>query len=310
MTEGDTGDDRLSKSDRREVARRKAQALRAEQKKKDRRRRVLLQGGIAVGVLAIIAVVALIISNTYLKPPTAGPLNMASDGITIGQGLKAKTTGAVQPGDEPASSASSNPKVINIRLYIDYQCPLCKKFEMVNEKQLITWLKTGAATLEIHPLAILDAASGGAKYSTRSANAAACVANYSPDSFFAFNGLLFQKQPAEQSSGLTDLQLISMTTDAKVKRPVSIKNCILNQSFKTWVNASTVRALSGPIPGSKLDKVSQTPTVLVDGVKFPGDLDSANDFALFVNTAAGNIFTEESTATPTPTPSASATPAP
>lgn len=310
MTEGDTGDDRLSKNDRRDVARRKAQALRAEQKKKDRRRRFLLQGGITVGVLAVIAAVALIIANTYLKPPTPGPLNMASDGITIGQGLKAATTGALQPGDEPVSSESANPTVIKIRVYIDYQCPLCKKFEMTNEKQLTTWLETGAATLEIHPLAILDPASIGAKYSTRSANAAACVANYSPNNFFAFNALLFQKQPPEQSAGLTDAQLVSLTKQAKVKHPVSIATCIVNQSFKTWVNAATVRASSGPIPNSKVDKVTQTPTVLVDGVKYSGALDSANDFALFVNNAAGNAFTEEATASPTPIPSPSATPTP
>jgi protein-disulfide isomerase len=308
MTEGDTGDDRLSKSDRREVARRKAQALRAEQKKKERRGRLLLQGGIAVAVLAVIAVVSLIIANTYLKPPTPGPLNMASDGITIGQGLKAVTTGALQPGQEPVSSASSNPDVITIRVYLDYQCPLCKNFENTNGKQITTWLKTGAATLEVHPLAILDRNSVGAKYSTRSANAAACVANYSPNNFFDFNALLFQKQPAAQSSGLTDAQLISATKQAKVKHPVSIASCITRQSFKTWVNAATARAATGPIPNSKVGKVTDTPTVLVDGVRYSGAFDNANDFALFVNTAAGNAFTEESTATPTPSPSP--TPAP
>ncbi len=310
MTEGDTGDGRLSKSDRREAARRKAQALRAEQKKKDRRRRLLLQGGIALGVVAVIAAVALIITNTYLKPATPGPLNMASDGITIGQGLKAVTTGAVQPGKEPVSTTSASPDVISIRVYLDYQCPICKQFEATNEKQLSTWLKTGAATLEIHPLAIFDRNSVGTKYSTRSANAAACVANYSPDDFFAFNSLLFQKQPPEQSAGLTDAQLISLTKQAKVKYPASIATCITDQAFKTWVNASTARAATGPIPGSKIGKIAQTPTVLVDGVKYAGALDSANDFALFVNTAAGNAFTEEATASPTPVPSPTATPTP
>ena len=310
MTDGDTGDDRLSTDDRRDAARRKAQALRAEQKKKERRSRVLLQGGIAVAVLAVIAVVSLIIVNTYLKPPTPGPLNMASDGITIGQDFKAVTTGALQPGDEPVSAASTDPNIINIRVYLDYQCALCKKFETANEKQIATWLKTGAATLEIHPLAIFDSSSIGAKYSTRSANAAACVANFSPDNFFAFNALLFQLQPPEQTEGLTDAKLISLAKQAKVKHPASITTCINKQSFKTWVNAATARAASGPIPNSKVGKVTQTPTVIVDGVKYSGALDDANEFALFVNTAAGNAFTEEATASPTPTPIPSATPAP
>lgn len=308
MTDGDTGDDRLSVNDRREIARRKAQALRAEQKKKERRTRVLLQGGIAVAVLAVIAVVSLILVNTYLKPATPGPLNMASDGITIGQNLKAVTTGALQPGDEPVSSASRNPEVINIRVYLDYQCPICKKFETTNEKQISTWLKTGAATLEIHPLSIFDSSSVGAKYSTRAANAAACVANYSPNTFFTFNSLLYQKAPPKQTEGLSDAGLIALTKQAKVTHPASIASCITNQSFKTWVNAATQRVAKGPIPGSKEEKVTDTPTVLVDGVKYSGALDDANEFALFVNTAAGNAFTEESTASPTPAPSA--TPAP
>lgn len=308
MTDGDRGDDRLSRNDRRDAARRKAQALRAEQKKKDRRGRILLQGGIAVAVVAVVAVVSLIIANTYLKPPTPGPLNMASDGITIGQNLKAVTTGALQPGHEPVSSASTDPSVINIRIYLDYQCSICRQFEKTNGKQIETWLKAGAATLEIHPLAILDRNSVGAKYSTRSANAAACVANFSPNSFFAFNSLLFDQQPPEQTEGLTDAKLISLTKQAKVKHPASIATCITEQSFKTWVNAATSRAAIGPIPGSKVDKVTQTPTVIVDGVKYSGALDNANDFALFVNTAAGNAFTEEATATPTPSPTATPTP--
>lgn len=310
MIDGDKGDDRLSRNNRREVARRKAQALRAEQKKKDRRSRLLLQGGITVAVLAVIAVVSLIIANTYLKPPAPGPLNMASDGIVIGPKLAAVTTGALQPGDEPASTASTDPNVINIRIYLDYQCETCEKFEKANEKQLAAWAKSGAATVEIHPLAIFDRNSVGAKYSTRSANAAACVANFSPDNFFRFNALLFANQPAEQTEGLSDAKLISLAKKARVKHPASITTCINDQTFKTWVNAATARAASGPIPGSKVDKVTQTPTILVNGVKYSGALDKANEFALFVNTAAGNAFVEESTASPTPSVSASPTPTP
>lgn len=308
MIDGEKGDDRLSRNNRREVARRKAQALRAEQKKKDRRSRFLLQGGIAVAVLAVIAVVSLIIANTYIKAPIPGPLNMASDGIVIGPKLAAVTTGALQPGDDPVSSASTDPNVINIRIYLDYQCPLCKKFETTNAKQLAAWAKSGAATVEIHPLAIFDRNSVGAKYSTRSANAVACVANFSPNNFFTFNSLLFDNQPAGQTEGLTDATLVSLANKAKVKHPASIATCIDDQTFKTWVNAATARAFTGPIPHSKVDKVTQTPTVIVNGVKYSGALDEANEFALFVNTAAGNVFVEESTASPAPTPSPTPTP--
>ncbi|MEO6944896.1 MAG: thioredoxin domain-containing protein [Lacisediminihabitans sp.] len=233
---------------------------------------------------------------------------MASDGIVIGPKLAAVTTGALQPGDEPVASASTDPDVIHIRIYLDYQCELCQKFESANAKQIAAWAKSGAATVEIHPLAIFDRNSVGAKYSTRSANAAACVANFSPDKFFRFNSLLFDNQPAQQTEGLSDAKLVSLTKRAQVKHSASIASCIDEQTFKTWVNAATARAATGPIPGSKVGKVTQTPTVLVNGVKYSGAFDKANEFALFVNTAAGNAFVEESTASPTPSPSV--TPAP
>ena len=80
----DSADDKLSKNAKREAAREKARVNREEQKKKERRNRFLLQGGIVVGALAIVAIVGLVIVNS-VKPEGPGPLNMASDGIQIGR---------------------------------------------------------------------------------------------------------------------------------------------------------------------------------------------------------------------------------
>jgi protein-disulfide isomerase len=308
MTNGGSGDDRLSKNARREVARQKARALRETQKKRDRRSRFFLQGGLAVVVLAIFAVVALIIANSYLKPPTPGPLNMASDGITIGQNFKAVTTGALQPGQKPVAAASTGPNVINIRIYLDYQCPTCGTFEKTNAEQIATWVKSGAATIEVHPISFLDSQSLGQKYSTRAANAAACVANFSPNSFFEYNALLFENQPKEQTVGLTDPKLVALAKQAKVTHLSSIDSCIDKQTFKSWVNASTARATAGPIPGSNIQKVTQTPTIIVNGAKYTGSVKSANDFSQFVSAQAGNQFSEDPS--PSPTPSSTATPSP
>ncbi|MHB1173375.1 MAG: DsbA family protein [Lacisediminihabitans sp.] len=303
MTYGDSGDNRLGKNERREVARQKAQAHREVQKKKDRRSRFLLQGGLIVVVLTIIAVVSLVIANTYLKPPSPGPLNMASDGIKIGQKFEAVSTGALQPGSSPVAVASNAPGVIDIRIYLDYQCPICGVFEKTNADQIKTWVKSGAATVEIHPISFLDRASLGTKYSTRAANAAACVANFSPNSFFDFSTLLFTDQPAENTEGLTDDRLISLAKKANVTSVDSVATCISDQSFKSWVNAATARAAAGPIPNSNVDKLIGVPTIIVNGAKYTGAIDDSNAFAQFVSTAAGNAFAAQSTATPTPTPS-------
>ncbi len=300
MTNGDSGESRFSMNERREAARRKARVLREQQKKKEHRTRLFVQGGLIVTSLAVIGIVALVIVNS-IKPAGPGPNNMLSDGIRIGQNFQAVLTPGVQPGGSPvASPTASASSVIDIRMYVDYQCPHCKEFEAANVSQLSTWLHSGAATVEIHPIAILNNSSQGNQYSTRAANAAACVANYSPNSFWAYNELLYANQPAENSPGRTDAQLVALTVKAKVSSAASIAACITGTKFKTWVNAATIRALQGPIPNSNVAKVQGTPTVIVNGQLYPGSLTDPNAFASFVFQAEGKTFTN---ASPSPSPS-------
>ncbi len=301
MTYGGSGDDSLNTNERREAAREKARTLRNQHRKKDRRRRVFLQGGLALVVIVIVAIVALVVTNG-IRPPSRGPLNMASDGIKIGSGFKAISTPALRPGEDPTPSKTNAKDVIAIQIYLDYQCPICGAFEKTNASQISTWVKTGAATLEIHPISILDRVSLGTKYSTRSANAAACVANFSPNNFFDLSALLYAHQPAENTNGLSDGQIISLVKKVKPAKLGSIESCISNQTFKSWVNAATTRATTGPITGTNVDKVSGTPTVIINGQQYTGAVNDSSAFASAVVKAAGDTFTQDSTATPTPSP--------
>jgi protein-disulfide isomerase len=291
-----------SRAGQRAVARQKAREIRLEQRKKDVRNRRLLQGGIIMAAVLVVAIVAITI---WAQIPTArtGPVNMLSDGVKVGEGFIAETTPGLKPGDEPvASKFTPGSEVIDIRIYLDYQCPGCKAFEEANHAQLSKWVEDGAATVEFHPIALFDRHSLGTKFSTRAANAAACVANYSPDSFFAFNALMFANQPAEGTEGMTDDQIIVLAKRADVISAGLIETCVKDQNYKTWVNAATARAVAGPIPNSSVDRVASTPTVIVNGVAYTGPLDDAEAFALFVSTSAGNAFTEKTQETPTPTP--------
>jgi protein-disulfide isomerase len=300
MSNVGAGDRGLSKNERREAAREKARVLREEQKKKERRNKALLQGGLIVVSLAIVAGIALVIF-TSIRPPAPGPANMLSDGIKIGQGFTAVTTAGLQPDETPVPSETNDPDVIDLQVYLDYQCPICGEFEATNAEQIAAWVEAGAATVEYHPISILDRVSMGTKYSTRSANAAACVANYSPDSYFDYNAVLFANQPAENTTGLSDKQLSGFAKDVEAKALSSITKCINDQSFKSWVTAATTRATSGPIAGTDVAKVEGTPTVIINGKKYTGPVDDADAFAAAVATAAGQSFTQE-TPTPTPTP--------
>ncbi len=301
MTTGSTGGDRLSKNQRREAARQKARELREAQKRKERRNRFLVQGGIIVAALVAVTVVALIIF-TSVRPAGPGPKNMASDGIKIGQNLVAVRTPALPVSASPTQSKPNPSNVIDVRIYVDYQCPYCKQFEAANSQQLESLLDSGAITLEIHPIAILNRSSLGTKYSTRAAAAMACVANYSPDDYFTVNTAMFEHQPDEGTNGLTNDQIAKIITDAGVKNAKEITDCIKDQRFANWVDAATVRAAKGPIPGTtQISAVTQTPTVLVNGQYYQGAPGDANAFASFLAQAAGQVFND--TATPTPAPS-------
>ncbi|WP_120339472.1 DsbA family protein [Cryobacterium soli] len=300
MTTGGPGEPRPSKNQRRDAARTKAAQLRVEQKKRDRRNRVFLQGGIAIAAIAVVAVVVLIIVNS-VRPDGPGPRNMASDGLLVGEGLTAVTTPALQPKADPIpSTPDASGTVADIRIYIDYLCPFCGQFETTNADQISQWVDSGAATVEIHPISILTSKSAGTQYSLRAANAAACVANYSPDDFLPFNAALFADQPVEGTAGLNNDDLKALVKSSGVSTNLSeINTCIDETTYKSWVQDATDRALSGPIPNSSLKAITGTPTVLVNGKQYVGALDDPKEFAAFVLQAASDAY---STATPTPTP--------
>lgn len=303
MSLGTSGEGKLSKNERREAAREKAKSLREEQKKKDRLTKFYLQGGIILASLAIITAVTLVIVNG-IRPEGPGPLNMLSDGIKIGQGLEATKTPALQPGREPlANERDDASEVLDIQLYIDYMCPICGQFEAENGEQIQTLVESGAATVEYHPISILDNLSVGEKYSTRAANAAACVANYDPNKFFEFNAALFSVQPEERTPGLTNEELFAQATGVGVVKASSIEKCIEEERFEGWVGDATDRALNGPIPNSDVEAVEGTPTVIVNGQRFNYTLPfSSAEFADFLIQAAGSTFNDNSTPSPEPTP--------
>ncbi|HEV7948196.1 MAG TPA: thioredoxin domain-containing protein, partial [Glaciihabitans sp.] len=278
MTNGGTGNGHLSKNERREAAREKAKVLRESQKRKDRARRFALQGGLIIGSIAVVTAVALVIVNSQ-RPAGPGPLNMLSDGIKISQGLTAVPTAALEAEAEPVPHvADPESDVIDIQVYVDYLCPYCKIFETTNNEQMEQWIERGAATVEIHPISILNPNSMGTQYSTRSANAAACVANYAPDSFWATNNALFANQPEERTKGLTDDELIDVVTSTGATPVDEITECVRDQTFKSWVQESTLRALEGTVPNSEA-VVEGTPTVVVDGRKYEGAIDDPDAFA-------------------------------
>jgi protein-disulfide isomerase len=165
-------------------------------------------------------------------------------------------------------------------------------------------------SFEVHPLALLDARSQGSNYSTRAANAAACVANFDADRFFDFNDALLADQPAESTTGLSDDELIERAEGAGVTETDAVSDCIRDERFRTWVGEATDRAVAGPLPDTEVASVAETPTILVNGLPFAGPFDDATAFSQFLVQAAGASFAETSTETQAPAATDSPTPAP
>lgn len=243
-----------TRNERRDQARETARLQREAEQRRRRRIRWAVNGGIAAGLLAVVAVVALVVTTG--GGGAVRPANMARDAVTI-------TAAGAETAPPDASSAGSedDPDRVDIVVFADYLCPFCGQFETANSEQIRQWVASGAAAHEFHPIAILDRLSLGSAYSTRAANALACVADASPDAVPAFNDLLFQQQPAEGTEGLTDAQLAEHAATAGAG---DVSACIDGQDFADWVGDATERAAEGESSPTGRP-VQSTPTVLVDG---------------------------------------------
>jgi protein-disulfide isomerase len=299
------GGTRPSKNERRDAAREKAREARLRQQRQERRNRVVLQVGIGAIVLAIVAVIAVVLLNS-VRPAGPGPKNMADDGIILTTGLKAARSDALPAGGKPQQRAPETGKVA-IRTYEDFGCPICGEFEHANGTYLQGLVKSGKATLQIYPVAFLDRSFQGTKYSTRSANAAAAVANYSPDQFYEFHRLMYLHQPAEGTTGLTDDQIIGYAKQAKVSNLDAISSAIRDHTYFNWVGKATERFLSGTYPLTNVkhlasDKIG-TPTIFINGKQYTGSPADANAFQQAVLSA--DKFTPTTSPSPSPSPTKS-----
>jgi protein-disulfide isomerase len=306
---------RSSKNERRDAAREKAREQRLRQQRREKRNRVVLQASIGVVIVAIVAVVAVIIVNS-VRPPGPGPKNMANGGISLeGAKLTAVSTGAPAADSTPSPEPTRSDGKVLIQAYEDFGCPICQQFEQTYGAQIKQLVTSGAAVIQYHPVAILDHSFTDQDYSTRAANAAAAVANYSPDAFYKFHTILYQTdvQPKEGSAGLTDARLIALVKQSGATNLDKIDAAIKGQTFKNWVGQRTDEFTNDTGSLKDVDFSKRvgtdgkatgpgTPELIVNGQYWDGK----TDFGAFVTSVGGAISTATPTATPTPTPSATA----
>jgi len=291
-----------TKRDRREEARETARRMREEAAKKAKKRKVIVQSSVIVGVVAVLAIIGVVIFTSVGSGggAAANPKNMASGGILLTSTSKAVSTPAIQNGAQPTPTQMKlDGKTAHIQIWLDYQCPYCDQFETTNDDQIKSWLNDGSATLEIHPVAILDSAQNN-KYSTRAAAAASCVANSEPSKFWDINSALFANQPDERTgTGLTNDQILKLFKDAGVESK-AITDCVNKQTYADFVtnmtrDAASNKQLSNPQSGS-----FGTPAVFVNGEHYLGAFTDAKQFSDFKDAAVKDAGSGKTITFPTP----------
>jgi protein-disulfide isomerase len=280
--------------------------MREEAKKKARRNRFFLQGGIGLGIVVVLVIIAVVIVQLARPASNAGPKNMASDGFLMTSTTDYVATPAIPDGGKPKPTKQPHDGKAHITIYEDLQCPSCQQFETANNGQIGQWLDAGTATLEIHPISFLDRSSMGNRYSSRAASAIACVAQYAPHKFFSVNNAFYANQPAEGTNGRTDAQIIATIKKGGASSS-AISQCVKDERFKGWVKQTYQRTMTGktPIPNSNIKQITGTPTVIVNGKQFDANntvaLNDSAGFLNFVKSAVPGWSPDGSGATSTPT---------
>ena len=284
---------RKSKAERTSEAREKARQIREGQLKKDKRNKLLIGWGIVVAVVAILAVVALVVTTTMRQnapiadqgpTPANGNVNggitllantdvtklepATVDAASVGEPPETAPAEVVAPGAEAEAG-----KPVKVVLYVDFICPVCKNFEAQYNEQLTALRNEGKISVEYRALGFLDNRSS-TNYSSRAANAAACVVNESPEKYAEFVDSLFANQPAEGSAGLSDDKLKTMATDIGAN---NIDTCIDGKTYRPYVKFTTKQAAAVGITG--------TPTVFVDGQQWGKGASAQTPFPDFLQAA-------------------------
>jgi protein-disulfide isomerase len=191
----------------------------------------------AVLVLVIVVAAVVFIGNTAANGPAKSPasasVNQETGAITIGTGATV------------------------IDEYIDLGCPACNAWFSKSSAATSDVVERGLATLNIHPISILDNQFQGTEYSTRAASATYCVADSNSDAAYAFITSLYENQPSEGTPGLTDDELAKFASDAGAPEAA---DCIANGEYKDFVTEKTTATPIQEGAGG-----ISTPTIQVDG---------------------------------------------
>ena len=164
----------------------------------------------------------------------------------------------------------STPK---IDVYVDYQCPACRMFEIINGGYLNEVIAQKKAKVVFHPMTFIG------PESVLAANAAACAAD--ENKFVDMNLALFQNQSESENSGKWSKEFL-------VQLGKSIG--ITSGTFKTCVNDGTyIKWTSNVAAASAKANVNGTPTIFVNGKQLDRNTEYGDQAKFRAALAAGGV---------------------
>ena len=188
---------------------------------------------IMVAFIVVVGVVFSLISNRSSSTAAIPASVSAADGYGIVLNPSAKPT---------------------IDVYIDYQCPACKNFELINGGYLNEVIAQNKAKVVYHPMTFIG------RESILAANAAACSAD--ENRFVDMNLALFQSQPAGKDTGQWQNESLIAIGNSVGIASESFKQCVNDGKYLNWTR--NISEESGKA------NVNSTPTILVDGKPLDG----------------------------------------
>lgn len=227
----------------------------------------------AAGALALLT--ALAFAGCALLPGSQEEADVPEIAETPFTPPPAEESGAVQFADH-AIVVGDGP--IDVQAWIDPMCPICGQFEEAAGAELASLVDEGEITYAIHPMNFLDRASQGTAYSTRAGSALTCVAVERPDGVLDAVAALFDEQPDEGSEGLSDERLVELLGPFGGE---GLEECIGESRYAAWIQESNDTALAG-IEGADIAAVTGTPTLIVDGTSYKGDVTDTDAITAFV----------------------------
>jgi len=225
----------------------RAEQMRKEREKADRKQRNMITVAIVVVVVTLIAVGGFAVKK-------ASDDNASSTAYVAPANLSSAANFAFDYTATDAGGAAPTTDPVKVVLYEDFQCPVCKAFEAADGAFLDNAVKTGQITIEYRPYAFLDRSSS-TRYATRAMNAAMCVLDEGGAAVYKkMHDILYANQPEEGTAGLPDSDLIDF---AKQAGATGTDSCINTEKFSPWVKKAKAKVES--------DGVTGTPTVRIGG---------------------------------------------